>query len=163
MDLHEPKRILVPVDFSPRSHAAVEYALVLARHFAAEVHLLYAVREPVALGVEEPVVLSDFARSAGGREMKRYLGEVEASGLAVRGRLETGETADAIVRVAAEEKFDLIIMGTHGRTGLSHWVHGSVAERVVRVAGCPVLTIRVPDPPRTQRVASDPRPLRTRA
>jgi nucleotide-binding universal stress UspA family protein len=158
MDLHEPKKILVPVDFSPRARAAVEYALVLARHFEADVHLLYAVKEPVAVGVDEPVVLWEFAHTRAGREMKRYLQEIEDVGVVVRGRLESGDTAEAILRVAAEERFDLIVMGTHGRTGLAHWVHGSIAEKVVRVAGCPVLTIRVPDRPRAG--AADAPPIR---
>jgi nucleotide-binding universal stress UspA family protein len=74
--------------------------------------------------------------------MDRLLSEMRHLGVSVRGRLGSGDAANAILRMAEHESYDLIVMGTHGRTGLSHLVMGSVAEKVVARAPCPVLTIR---------------------
>ena len=76
--------------------------------------------------------------------------------MSVRGRLEQGDAAETIVRVAGEEKCDLIIMGTHGRSGLAHRLRGSVAEKVLRQAGCPVVTLRAPEEPRRVENARPP-------
>ncbi|HUH00585.1 MAG TPA: universal stress protein [Kofleriaceae bacterium] len=146
MLLHEPSRILVPVDFSPQARNAVEYALILARHFGADVQLLHVWPETIVPATwGQAAVLDEFAQTQAGKEMRGYLEELEGSGIRVLGRLEPGDPVETIVRVAAEEHCDLIIMGTHGRTGLSHFLHGSLAEKVVRLASCPVVTLRVPD------------------
>jgi len=89
--------------------------------------------------------LAEFARTHAGKEMEQFMVSVEGHGLKVRGRLETGDPYLTILRVAASEQYDLIVMGTHGRTGLQHLLVGSVAEKVVRRAPCPVLTIRIPE------------------
>lgn len=146
MSLHRPRRILVPVDFSPRSSVAVDYALGLARQYRSVVQLLH-VWEPDAVVTDSgrAELLDEFARSRAGEAMRCYLEALENHGVRVMGRLEEGDLVETIVEVGSRN-FDLIVMGTHGRTGWSHLVHGSVAERVVRQAPCPVTTLRVPDP-----------------
>lgn len=146
------ERILVPLDFSPCSNAALEYAIFLAERFDAALHLLH-VWEPMHSPPPDPflwhgegaAVLSEFARTEAGREIERQLGRLERRGMRGRGRLESGDPYSRIVQMAEDEKFDLIVMGTHGRTGLAHLISGNVAEKVVRHASCPVMTIRLPD------------------
>jgi nucleotide-binding universal stress UspA family protein len=155
--LHEPSKILVPVDFSDQSRNAVEYSLILARHFGAEVQLLHVWREVVVPATwGQATMLDEFAQTRAGTEMRHYLEDLEGSGVNVRGRLEQGDAVETIVRVASEEKCDLIIMGTHGRSGLSHLLRGSVAEKVLRQAGCPVVTLRVPGEARREEDARPP-------
>lgn len=135
------RRILVPVDFSPCSRAALEYAEDLAESLGASVDLLHVWAGLYHHSLEtEPLAL--FAHSELAREMEALLAELEQRGIDAHGRLEQGSPREAIVRAAGEGKYDLIIMGTHGRTGLAHLFLGSVAESVFRRAPCPVLTIR---------------------
>lgn len=155
MILHEPSKILVPVDFSRQARNAVEYALILARHFGADVQLLHVWRETIVPATwGQAAVLDEFAQTRAAKDMRGYLEELEGSGILVLGRLEPGDPVETIVRVAAEDDCDLIIMGTHGRTGLSHFLHGSLAEKVVRHASCPVVTLRVPDGEQANEVQS---------
>ena len=74
--------------------------------------------------------------------MELLLTELRSGQERVRGRIETGDPAAAVVRVAAHDRHDLIVMGTHGRTGVTRWLMGSVAENVLRHAHCPVLIVR---------------------
>ena len=137
-------RILVPVDFSPCSRAALEYAEDFAESLGASVDLLHVWAGLYHHALEaEPLAL--FAHSELAKEMELLLGELEQRGIPAHGRLEEGSPREAIVRAAANGKYDLIIMGTHGRTGLAHLFLGSVAESVFRRAPCPVLTIRTPN------------------
>jgi universal stress protein A len=145
------ERILVPSDFSPCANAALEYAIFLAERFDAGLHLLH-VWEPLHVTTPDllwrgdgPTALAEVARTHAGKEMERALGRLERRGMRARGRLETGDPYRSIIRLAGDEKFDLIVMGTHGHTGLRHLISGSVAERVVRHAPCPVMTVRLPD------------------
>ena len=145
-------RILVPVDFSPCSQAAVDYAASLAERFDAALEVLH-VWDPVRTmsppagpggraggGARE---LSEFAVTEPGQAMDGVLDALEKRGLPrVRGRLATGDPPTAILDAGASDGCDLIVMGTHGRTGLARFVFGSVAEAVVRRAPCPVLTIK---------------------
>jgi nucleotide-binding universal stress UspA family protein len=142
-------RILVPVDFSPTSESAIEHAQELAARFDACIELLHIVEDPIASGAWEldasyltiPELLDRFVEDA-----ERRLGEVRSqlmdAGITVETHVVTGTPARGIVHVAQEDGCDLIVMGTHGRTGLSHMLMGSVAERVIRTAVCPVLTVR---------------------
>jgi universal stress protein A len=142
-----PKKILVPLDFSDQSLHALEYAKTLAKTLGASLELLHVVPNPYIAdptGLYTPLpqnYLDEFEREAQGRlEQALTLEEqkVFGSGRTVR----TGNAADEIVECARARQVDLIIMGTHGRTGASHLFLGSVAERVVRTAPCPVLTVR---------------------
>jgi universal stress protein A len=141
-------RILVPTDFSPDADAALTYASELAAVVGASVHLLHVVEDPLAAGVWSSEVYT--AEIAGlqinlVRDAEQRLGHYEG---AATGRLttevRTGPAARAIIDVAKDKGIDLIVMGTHGRTGLAHALMGSVAERIVRHASCPVLTLRRP-------------------
>jgi len=135
------RRILVPVDFSPCSREALEYAAELGERLGASVDLLHVWAGIYHRSMEgEPLML--FAHSELAKEMETLLEGLEQRGIDARGRLEVGSPREAIIRAATDGKYDLIIMGTHGRTGLAHLFLGSVAESVFRHAPCPVLTIR---------------------
>jgi nucleotide-binding universal stress UspA family protein len=143
-------RVLVPVDFSSCSRAALEYASFLASRLSATVDVLHVwepphyVRPDVLLHPhgEAQQTLQQFARSNAGREMEWFLGNVESHGVKVKGRLEFGNPYHVILEISSSGAYDLIVMGTHGRTGLSHLLLGSIAEKIVRRASCPVITIR---------------------
>ena len=153
------KRILVPLAFSANSTRALDYAWELANKFNAALHLVHVCDVPsVATGSVDGYVLSY-------TEWTRRLGEQAECELdQIRHRLEGipvstevlfGKPARAIVAAAHANNADLIVMGTHGYGAMMHLVMGNVAERVVRTADCPVLTIRGP---RGQDVAEEHRP-----
>lgn len=143
-------RILVAVDFSASSRAAIDYALQLADALGAAIEVLH-VRQPSAyVGPDALVLLPelssekwDEARDEMLRELDRFIGARRA-GRGIELKIESGIPADVIPAVAREDGATLIVMGTHGRSGLSRLVVGSVAESVMRKAHCPVLTVRVP-------------------
>jgi universal stress protein A len=144
------RKILIPVDFSSCSRAAMAWGLDLARTVGASVDVLYAWQPPEYLW-PEPIVtfpgqpghsLEEFARSRAGAQLAAL--RAEWPGESFGERVEVGAPAEVIRRVAADGHYDLIVLGTHGRTGLAHALIGSVAERVVRHAPCAVLTIRSP-------------------
>ena len=141
------QHILAPTDFSERSKQGLTSALELAEAFGAELLLLHVV-EPPPYPVEGIVsshlgatLLDDLERQAS-NDLAQMLSETQRSKVEVARRVVVGIPYRKIVEVAEEEKSDLIVMTTHGRTGLSHLVMGSVAEKIVRTAPCPVLTIR---------------------
>jgi nucleotide-binding universal stress UspA family protein len=144
-DMSDIKCILVPHDYGDTSAAAADYALRLAGLFDAEVWFLHigelpAVNDYLSSQLELDGVAADDVRLhvEGGRT-------ANADRLArTRYFARTGNPAAEITRFAAENDVDLIVMGTHGRAGFAHVVLGSVAERVVRTATCPVLTVRRP-------------------
>lgn len=138
------QRILAPTDFSDYSNQALTYAVELANRFDAELHLLH-VTQPVLANVSYGGPIPDeqiHPELVALTELK----EVEAPGLEqvahVEHEVRTGPTFLEIIRYAKDNDIDLIVIGTHGRTGLAHAIIGSVAERVVRKAPCPVLTVR---------------------
>lgn len=142
-------RILVPTDFSETSDAALLYAEALAEKLGASLHLLHVCADPYAAGAFGPEVygtvppsLADEARRGVERELAaRVTPERRARGT-VEIAIVEGLAANRIVEYARTHDIDLIIMGTHGRGGLAHFLVGSVAEHVVRIAPCPVLTVR---------------------
>jgi len=152
------KRILVPVDFSACSREALRYAAFLASPFDASIDVLH-VWEPLPYLAPETLIrvgstdqtLAQFARTEAARDMEQFLFELSKLGVEnARGRLETGHPARTILEVIAKGDYDLVVMGTHGRTGLSRLVVGSVAEKVVRGAVRPVVTVRHPDLPKEE-------------
>lgn len=152
------KRILVPTDFSTASQQALDYAIEFSRTLKAELILLHAV-EPAyftgatgvyGVGFDSGLVQQQI-ESAAREQLARLAARLKEKRLAVRTALSLGPPAGAITAAAGKLKPDLIVMATHGRTGLSHALLGSVAERVVRTAPCPVLTI----PPK--RTAASPK------
>ncbi|HZR45661.1 MAG TPA: universal stress protein [Candidatus Manganitrophaceae bacterium] len=141
-------RILVPTDFSDCSVAALDYAVALAKPFNADLILVHVI-EPFPYNVIDGLTFVDYgARLASetqallDRLSKRALKEK----LSVATRLTEGIPFREIINMAKREKADLIVIGTHGRTGMTHLITGSVAERVVRLAPCPVVTVRMQAP-----------------
>lgn len=140
------QRILVPVDFSEGSRQAIEYAHGLADVFKAEIHLMHVI-EPIVYPIEYGVAsathldLEETARANAEKEMRR-LADKHAHGIKCQVWIRIGHASDAIVEVAKDGHFELIVMSTHGRTGVSHLLLGSTAERVVRLAPCPVLSLK---------------------
>lgn len=145
------KRICCPVDFSDASRAAMEVAADLARRFGAELVLFHAYPVPGytfpdGSVVASPKMLQDLADGAE-RHLEAWRRDAEATGAGrVQAEKVAGEPAAEIVSFAREQGVDLLVLGTHGRTGLEHALMGSIAERVVRRAHCPVLTVRPPRP-----------------
>lgn len=141
------KRIVCATDLSPASMPAWERAQLLGRLLKAEVLLLHVVA-PVPIPAEGyfPPALYQALIEAGHREagegLDRLVGSVADPALAVTVRVEEGAASQRILSVAREGSADLIVMGTHGRTGLGRILLGSVADTVVRLAPCPVLTVR---------------------
>ena len=146
------KNILVATDFEPASETALRYGRGLARGFGAKLHLLH-VTENVFLRAADgygfvgiPAGLQDEIEEAGRRQTEGLLGaddreELRAVALTVTGN----NPAAAIVDYARAHMIDLIVLGTHGRGAVAHMFMGNVAERVVRTAPCPVLTVRSPE------------------
>jgi nucleotide-binding universal stress UspA family protein len=147
----ELKRILVPTDFSKFSQVAITYAAALAEKFAAELFLLHVVQDltvffPEAVEAAPAVALpADQFLAAARSAMERSARDSCLQNLAVHQEVRVGTPFYEIVRYAREMKIDLIVMGTHGHTGLVHVLLGSVTEKVVRKAPCPVLTVRHPE------------------
>jgi len=141
-------RILYATDLSPASEPAWDEARRLGRLLGAEILLLHVVPPPPVLPIDgyiAPQIYEDLLGSARRDAQERFdrlLGSVAGSGLRTRIRLEQGPPAQRILEVATQEAADLLIVGTHGRTGLERIVLGSVADRMVRQATCPVLTAR---------------------
>lgn len=140
-------RILVPTDFSAPSDAALDLARIFQLRFGASIHLLHVLEdEQIAgpFGAEVFVTESPDARAARLRDARERLSHrisaVDQESRRVTSEILFGPTAGTIVHYAADTGFDLIVMGTHGRTGLAHLLMGSVAERVIRGAACPVMT-----------------------
>jgi nucleotide-binding universal stress UspA family protein len=146
MSMTRVRQILCATDFSPASEPAWQEALLLARLCHAELALLHVV-PPVMFppdGYIPPRVyqeLVDAAHHDAHAGLERLVGQAADPRLKVRTRVEEGGPAASILEVAREEMADLVVLGTHGRTGVERLVLGSVADRVVRQASCPVLTV----------------------
>jgi len=146
------KNVLVATDFSECSDAALRYARALSGQFGARLHVLHAIElvgavDVAGIGVFSPATpefIDELESDARGR-LNRLLEPTDKDALKAQTVVTTGGTPpQAIVDYAKEEDIDLIVVGTHGRRGLSHFLLGSVAERVLRQAPCPVLTVRHP-------------------
>mgnify|MGYP002624830647 CR=1 FL=1 len=140
------KRILAPTDFSQYSRQAMKYACAFAEQFGAELHLLLQdlvamVPEP-GLAFPPPGDYMQELKSSAERSLSTIPDSDWCAGKKVVRSVRQGPPFLEVVRYAKENQIDLIVLGTHGRTGLSHVLLGSVAEKVVRKAPCPVLTVR---------------------
>jgi universal stress protein A len=150
------KTILVATDFSDASSLALEYARVMAQRFGAGLRVLHVVDAPLPLAeIYAPEAMSVTGRAI--EEAQQHLSATMATlgGDDVIGQVLVGNAAAKIVEYAADHGIDLIVMGTHGRTALAHLLMGSVAERVVRTALCPVFTVRGGDQLRHQEAAAE--------
>jgi nucleotide-binding universal stress UspA family protein len=144
------KNILVATDFGEAADSAVDYGRELAGRFDATLHVLHVVEDvATAFAVETYSAIVPAMQEEIETEARRRLHELivdsDGSGPRTTSAIRTGSAAFAIVDYAREHGIDLIVMGTHGRGALAHAIMGSVAERVVRVAPCPVLTVRHPE------------------
>jgi nucleotide-binding universal stress UspA family protein len=143
--------ILLPTDFSDCANYALSYASSLARQFGARMICVHVV-EPVVptvgyTGITEPLPIADISEQledSATRELPKIAECEECAGLDVEEVIAHGDAAAEIVRVAKEREVDLIVLSSHGRTGLGRILFGSTAEAVVRHASCPVLVVKPP-------------------
>lgn len=144
------KKILVPVDFSDGSSAAVDHACMLAAALQAEVQVVHAFDVPtfvpphvVVMMGEIDAPLSEHAERHAKQQLEGFLERCKVpAGIRLSSHVTFGPPAATVLDVAERGGFDLIVLGTHGRTGLPRLLMGSVAEKIVRGAGCAVLTVR---------------------
>ena len=147
------RRILVPIDFSPTSDQALHYAAALAEEFGASLALLHVIEDRLMSGPwpaevylgELPKLREGLVKDAE-RRMLKCLDMLTAQHITSTGEVLIGGPSHVIVDQANQTGVDLIVMGTHGRTGITHLLVGSVAERVIRHAPCPVFVVREKKP-----------------
>lgn len=140
----EIKRILAPVDFSDYSEKALNWAATIAEQWSSQVYLCHIIPQPSypsMIGGDDLAKFETGLQSAAETQLQDLVSKLQNKNVQATIRISLGEPFNDICRIAEEERIDLIIMGTHGRTGLSHALLGSVAERVVRHAPCPVLVV----------------------
>ena len=136
------REILVPTDGSEAAQAAIAHAIDLADRYGSRLHALFVVDSAAYASLDagaQPVIES--LKTEGERETARVEADAADAGIDAESAVEIGSPHRRIVDYAADHDIDLIFMATHGRTGLDRYLLGSVTERVVRTADCPVLTI----------------------
>jgi nucleotide-binding universal stress UspA family protein len=148
------KHILIPTDFSESANKAIDYALPIAKQFQSRLSLIH-VYEPIIYYADAPIGMPDVVeieqniRTSAEDSLRLIVDqhikprEAEYGPIAVERILVQGKPYLEILRAAFERRVDLIVLSTHGRSGLEHILMGSVTEKVVRKAPCPVLTVRV--------------------
>ena len=149
--VHKPRitiqRILVPIDFSEHSKNALKYALPFAENFKASIDLLYVVEPTIypadfSFGQIGFPNVEEELRTRGSNELENLMTKEIAGKVDSRKIVRTGKPFYEINQYASEENISLIIIATHGHTGMEHILFGSTAEKVVRKAPCPVLVVR---------------------
>ena len=146
------RKIIAPTDFSGPSRFGVSAAAELAEAYSAELILIYTVPRmplvpaPHGAGAAGQVALEQDIRESAQNALNDWIEKEIPAKVAARYRVLSGDPAGQIVQAAAEEDADLIVIATHGETGWRRFVSGSVAEKVVRLADCPVLTVHSPPP-----------------
>jgi nucleotide-binding universal stress UspA family protein len=142
----EIHKILVPVDFSEHSQRALDEAIGLARKFDAELHLLHCYQiHPQAIapyGIVVPETFEHDVRMAALQRLSEWRDKASAQGVRVKEHITAHFPSEEISLMADRLGVDLIVMGTRGLTGLKHVLLGSVVERTIRIAHCPVLTVK---------------------
>ena len=139
-------RILVPTDGSSGADRAVEHAIDLAKTYGAQLHVLYVVNEAsLSAEVNSQQVIENFEEQGGEVTYEVAERAADAGVEDVREEVVHGVPHEAILAYAEDEGMDLIVMGTHGHTGLDRYLLGSVTEKVVRTSDVPVLTVRLHD------------------
>lgn len=137
------KKVLALTDGSPISRNALKYAVEICNQLGAELHLLTVIEKaPSYVTAQVGKEYFEQAEAALREEVGSCSGYCETSGLSCHGEVRSGIVFEEIITYAEEVDADLIVMSTHGRSGLSHVLLGSMAEKVVRHAPCPVMTIR---------------------
>lgn len=142
--------ILIAIDFSENSTYAFDYALTLARQFNAELTVMHVINEPIDLrGFYVPHIsfeqLEKEIEAGATGMMEKFCQEKMGDFRNYKTSIVNGIPYEEIIRKAKDIDASLIVLGTHGRTGLDHIIFGSTAERVVRSSPCPVLSIRLPE------------------
>lgn len=138
------KRILVATDFSENSEYARQYALTFAHEAKAVIYLVHVIYNPLRLrGYDFGGVVEALVKQAQD-DLQKQVEHIREKRVIVHPRVLVGVEYEEIAKFAKEHQIDLIIMATHGRTGLAHAFLGSVAERVIRTAPCPVLIVKMP-------------------
>lgn len=146
--------IVVPYDFSDHARVALDEAAALARKMGGDVHLVHILLSPIytysfayapeAAAVVPPIDMTEVRESAL-KSLQELAAEIDVPGKVEAHVLEGASISETLREFVVNQKGDLIVMGTHGRTGLAHAFLGSVAERTLRTAPCPVLTVRAGD------------------
>lgn len=143
------KTILFPTDFSQGARAAMDHAVSLAEDYNAKLVLVYVIQD---ISIAEWYIPSSISaadlvaemQTSAEKEMEKWAAEAAAKVKAVEKLVVRGVPFVEIIRTAKDKNVDMIVIGTHGRTGIDHMLFGSTAEKVVRKAHCPVLTVRLP-------------------
>ena len=152
-----PARILVPIDFSPSSHAALEAATELAEKFRAELYLLHVIPEYPVVSLPQGVSAESLVESA--KKVAADHFEVSQAGLKTKGvkattSVEVGQdVAGTILDVIDREHIDMLVITTHGLSGWYPQVFGSIAEKLVKLVHCPLLLLRTPKPESSAKVS----------
>ena len=147
------RRIMIPIDYSENSKVALAYGADFAAHFGASLDIVHVWDRPTyltdAVMVQHPgeahKPIGELIRENAQRDMTEFLGQLTLpSGLTTSSRLLSGEPASALIAELKKGEHDLVILSTHGRTGLAHLLLGSIAEKLVRLSPVPVLTVPIP-------------------
>jgi nucleotide-binding universal stress UspA family protein len=141
-------RILCPIDFSPPSEKALRQAEEIARTFGSELvvaHVVEPMIYPVAYGMPPvaPIDYEDAAKTSAQTALQPIVERLSKAGVKATALVDTGAASMRICELVKDQHFDLVVLATHGYTGLKHVLLGSTAERVVRHCTCPVLTVKV--------------------
>lgn len=141
------RSILVPIDFSQHSKNALKYAVPMAAQFGASLHLIYVVEPtiyPADLGFGQVVLpgVEDELRQKGAEELEALIEREIGKRVPATCTVRTGTPHQEILAEAEEREVDLIVLATHGHSGVEHLLFGSTADRIVRKARCPVLSVR---------------------
>jgi universal stress protein A len=156
------KRLLVPVDFSGSSAKMLKFAIDFARMHEAEmllVHVIEPMNYAVPRWIPEPTALLEEQRKEAAAKIARLADRARAKRVKCTSEVHFGVVYEVIADLARESGADMIVIATHGRTGLAHMIIGSVAERVIHNAACPVLVVRTIQ---SRREARRPRPKAAR-
>jgi len=144
------KRILVPLDFSDQADEILAWASHLAEEHRSSLILMHAYHLPVEFqqmeGAYLPAEFWTQVKTEAQKSLERHAAKLRARGLEVEVEVVEGYPATAIEEAVTRKNVDLVVIGTHGNTGLKHLLLGSVAERVVQKVPCPVLTVKAPEP-----------------
>jgi nucleotide-binding universal stress UspA family protein len=143
METKSSRKLLVAIDFSAGSYEALEQAIVMAKRSASKIEILHVIEPVHAFPLGTPYLDAGYATlyEDVNRELSHCADRVRSAGLACVTKILEGSASSEVTKHGHDIGADLIVVGTHGRTGIAHAMLGSVAERIVRRASCPVLTV----------------------
>jgi len=140
-------KVLCPMDFSDTSAHALDYALAFAQAHNAQLLLLHVVEIPAYTSLDLPIATETIQQfnMIATKNLQDVVDKVKKSYANVKSHLATGRVFYEVIQLSKEQAVDLIVVGTHGRSGIAHMLIGSEAEKIVRKAPCPVLTVKHPE------------------